>query len=144
MVDGTSFGIELRRARPILASLALQLAAAAVLLVLFGFGFWWLEPTTPRLADALWLAFVTASTIGYGDFVPTTAASRALAVPVLLTGFAVLSMVTAAIAAMWVGSQERRIEREILRDLHAQLRSLRQEIDALRADVRAGSQREPM
>jgi len=100
MVDGTPFGIELRRARPILASLALQLAAAAVLLVLFGFGFWWLEPTTPRLADALWLAFVTASTIGYGDFVPTTAASRALAVPVLLTGFAVLSMVTAAIAAM--------------------------------------------
>lgn len=144
MVDVSAFGIELRRARPILVSLALQLAAAALLLVLWGFGFWWLEPTTPRLVDALWLAFVTASTIGYGDFVPTTPASRALAVPVLLTGFAVLSMVTAAIAAMWVGSQERRIEREILHDLHAQVRSLRHDIDALRADLRAGSQREPM
>ena len=68
---------------------------------------------------------------------PTTTASRALAVPVLLLGFAMLSMVTAAIAAMWVGSEERRIEREILRDLHGQVRLLREEIASLRAAIPA-------
>lgn len=116
----------------ILQRLALQLTVAAALLGLFGIGFWWIEPTAPRLADGLWLAFATASTIGYGDIVPTTPWSRLLAIPVLLLGFAVLSMVTAAIAATWVGSQERRIEREILRDMHAQMALLRQEIAALR------------
>jgi voltage-gated potassium channel len=113
--------------------LAWQLLACTGLLMLFGAAFWLIEPTTPRLVDGLWLAFVTASTIGYGDLVPTTIASRALAVPVLLVGFGMLSMVTAAIAAMWVGSEERRIEREILHDLHAQMRQLREEIASLRA-----------
>ena len=124
-----------------LRRLALQLSLAALVLCLFGVGFWLVEPTTPRLVDGLWLAFATASTIGYGDVVPTTAGSRLLAVPVLLLGFAVLSMVTAAIAAMWVESQERRIEREILRDMHAQMRLLRDDIAALRGErepVRVG------
>jgi voltage-gated potassium channel len=138
---------DLRRARPVIVGLARQLAVVAVLLVLCGTGFWMLEPTTPRLVDGLWLAFVTASTIGYGDFVPTTWASRARAVPVLLLGFAALSLVTAAIAAMWVGSQERAIEREILHDLHAQVRLLRNEIEALRedrAEPAPASKRQPM
>jgi voltage-gated potassium channel len=117
-----------------LRRLALQLSVAATLLCLFGVGFWLAEPTTPRLVDGLWLAFATASTIGYGDVVPTTVVSRLLAVPVLLLGFAVLSMVTAAIAATWVGSQERRIEHEILRDMHAQMKLLRDEIAALREE----------
>lgn len=129
--------VDWRIAWSMLRRLALQLTLAAVLLCLFGVGFWWIEPTTPRLVDGLWLAFATASTIGYGDVVPTTLASRLLAVPVLLLGFAVLSMVTAAIAAIWVESQERRIEREILRDVHAQMRSLREEVAALRGERQA-------
>lgn len=120
------------KASPLLRRLAYQLAVAALLLALCGLAFWWIEPTARTPADGLWLAFATASTIGYGDLVPTTPWSRLLAVPVLLLGFAVLSLVTAAIAATWVESQERRIEREILRDLHAQVSSLREELRAAR------------
>jgi voltage-gated potassium channel len=123
--------LDWRRARPVLRRLAWPLVAAAVLIGLCGVAFWLIEPTTHTLADGLWLAFTTASTIGYGDLVPTTPWSRLLAVPVLLLGFGVLSLVTAAIAAMWVESQERRIEREILRDLHAQMRALRDEMRTL-------------
>jgi voltage-gated potassium channel len=50
-------------------------------------------------------------------------------------GFAVLSLVTAAIAAMWVQTEERRIEHEMLRDLHGQLRLVREELAALRSDA---------
>jgi voltage-gated potassium channel len=84
------------------------------------------------LGDGLWLAFTTAATVGYGDIVPSTPASKIFAVFVVLLGFAVLSLVTASIAAMWVESHERRIEREILHDLHAQVRALRQDIAELR------------
>ena len=102
-----AFGLKWLKLRRLL----IQLAFAVVAIFLSGVGFWLLEPTTPRLIDGLWLAFTTASSIGYGDLYPTTTASRLLAVPVLLLGFAVLSLITAAIAATWVESQERQIKK---------------------------------
>lgn len=120
---------------PILRQLAWPLAAACLLLVGCGVIYWWIEPRTPTFVDGLWLAFVTAYTIGYGDLVPSTHASRIFSVFVVLLGFAVLSLVTAAIAALFVETQERRIEREILHDLHRQLQGLRDELAALRKDL---------
>jgi voltage-gated potassium channel len=117
-------------------SLAYLLLLALTVLALCGVGFWWLEPTAHTLDDGLWLAFTTAATVGYGDLVPTTAASRIFSVFVVLLGYAVLSLVTAAIAAMWVETEERRMEHELLRamhkDLRAQLSDVRAELDALR------------
>jgi voltage-gated potassium channel len=112
------------------------LLLALLVLGLCGAGFWWLEPTANSLGDGLWLAFTTAATVGYGDIIPTSPASRIFAVFVVLLGFGVLSTVTAAIAAAWVETEERRVEREILRDLHAQLREVRAEVAALRAQMR--------
>jgi voltage-gated potassium channel len=114
-----------------------MLGLALALLGLSGLGFWWLEPSVTTLADGLWLAFTTAATVGYGDIVPTTPASKIFSFFVVLLGFGVLSLVTASIAAMWVESEERRIEREILRDLHAQLRAMRAELAALREAIEA-------
>ena len=115
-------------------SLAWLLLVALAVLGLCGAGFWWLEPRAHTFGDGLWLAFTTAATVGYGDIVPTTPASKIFAVFVVLLGFAVLSLVTAAIAAMWVETQERRVERAILHDLHRQLQGLRDDIAALRRD----------
>jgi voltage-gated potassium channel len=99
---------------------------------LCGLGFWWLEPRVHTFGDGLWLAFTTAATVGYGDIVPSTPASKIFAVFVVLTGFAVLSLLTASIAAVWVQTEERKIEHEILRDLHHELRVLRDELAAMR------------
>lgn len=119
----------------ILRRLVLQLAVAALLLAGCGVVYWRIEPTTPRLIDGLWLAFVTASTIGYGDLVPSTPASRLFSVVVVLLGFGVLSLVTAAIAATWVESAERRVEREILHDMHRRMQALHEEVTGLRRDL---------
>lgn len=100
-----------------------------------GLGFWWLEPTTPTLADGMWLAFTTAATVGYGDVVPTTAASKIFSVFVVLLGFGVLTLVTAAIATKWVETEERLIEREIIHDMRHEMTLLRRELTALRAEV---------
>jgi voltage-gated potassium channel len=96
-----------------------------LILGLGGFGFWLLEPRVLTLSDGLWLAFTTAATVGYGDLVPSTPLSRAFAVVVVLMGLGVLSMVTASVAALFVETEERQIERDLLH-----------EISALRADVR--------
>jgi hypothetical protein len=55
----------------------------------------------------------------------------------VLLGYGVLSLVTASVAAMFVGSQERKVEREILHDMHAQLKLVRQEIATLRDSIEA-------
>jgi voltage-gated potassium channel len=117
-------------------SVLYMLGLALALVGLSGLGFWWLEPRAVTLADGLWLAFTTAATVGYGDIVPTTPASKIFSFFVVLIGFGVLSLVTASIAAMWIETEERRIEREILRDLHVELGELRAEIAALRASLR--------
>jgi voltage-gated potassium channel len=112
------------------------LLLAFAVLCFCGVGFWALEPRVQSLGDGLWLAFTTAATVGYGDIVPSTPASKIFSVFVVLLGYAVLSLVTAAIAAMWVETQvestERRVEQEILRELHAEIAALRREIAGLR------------
>ncbi len=120
--------------------LARLLAMGAAVLVLCGIGFYWLDPEVKTLHDGLWLAFSTAATVGYGDMVPSSTASRVFSVFVVLLGYGVLSLVTASVAAMFVGSQERKVEREILGDMHREMRELRQEIDRLRQEVHASRQ----
>jgi voltage-gated potassium channel len=120
---------------PAALRLARQLSVATALLGACGVVYWLIEPRTPTLADGLWLAFTTAGTVGYGDVVPTTPAAKLFSVFVVLIGFAVLSLVTASIAAIWVESSERRMEREILHDLHQRIRELGNEITALRRDL---------
>jgi voltage-gated potassium channel len=115
------------------------MSVAFGVLLLCGVGFWWLEPRTPTLADGLWLAFTTAATVGYGDIVPSTPASRIFSVFVVLLGLGVLTLATAAIATSWIETGERRIEREILQDLHSRLAALHEEIRALRAEQRAST-----
>ncbi len=111
------------------------LTLAVLVLVLCGVGFWWLEPRAQTFGDGFWLAFTTAATVGYGDIVPSTPASKIFAVFVVLMGAAVASLVTAAIAATWVQAEERRIEREILQDVHRQLHAMRTELEAMRRDL---------
>jgi voltage-gated potassium channel len=111
------------------------LVSATGLLGLCGVGFWWLEPKVHTLGEGLWLAFTTAATVGYGDIVPSTPASKIFSVFVVMLGYGVLSLVTAAIATRWIETEERIIEREILRDVHRQMAALNQEITALRQDL---------
>jgi voltage-gated potassium channel len=103
----------------------------AVTLALAGAGFYWLEPTVHSYGEGLWLAFVTGSTVGYGDFVPTTTASRFFAVLMVIVGFTMLSVVTASIAAFFIGEDEKKLRRE----MHDDIKALRQEVMKLRADI---------
>jgi voltage-gated potassium channel len=65
--------------------------------------------------------------------VPSTHASRAFSVAVVLLGLAVLSLVTASVAAMFVEMEEREVENDLMREL----RSLRHELAGLRDQVQA-------
>lgn len=124
------------------AGLARLLAMAAAVLGLCGVGYYWIDPEVATLSDGLWLAFTTAATVGYGDLVPSSTASRIFSMFVVILGYGVLSLVTASIAAMFVDTQERQVEREILRGLHAEISGLRQQLARLetRLDARPAAE----
>ena len=115
------------------------LAFAVVLLAIAGGGFYWLEPRVLTYGDGLWLAFITGATVGYGDLVPSTPAARIFAVFIVLLGYAVFSVVTASIAALFVSEDEKRFEKA----LHADIRSLREEIAALRSELHRPARPDP-
>ena len=54
--------------------------------------------------DATWWAFVTVTTVGYGDFTPVTVGGRVIAVLIMFTGAAAVGAVTAAVASRFINS----------------------------------------
>ena len=113
-----------------------SLILCGVILLLGGLGFWVLEPGVKTIADGLWLAFTTAATVGYGDLVPSTHASRMFAVIVVLLGLAVLSLATASLAAIFVEKDVEQADvRPIEHELIHEIRHLREEVQALRRDM---------
>ena len=51
--------------------------------------------------QALWWAFVSITTVGYGDYVPVTETGRLIAVGVMIGGIALIGTVTASLAS-WI------------------------------------------
>jgi voltage-gated potassium channel len=91
-----------------------QLIAVATLIVAIAGGvlMWIVDRRDfPSIGAGLWWAVQTITTVGYGDSVPQTTGGRALAALVMITGLGFLSVVTAAISAVFVESARRRRRR---------------------------------
>lgn len=115
-----------------------SLILCGAILLLGGVGFWLLDPNVTTIADGLWLAFTTAATVGYGDMVPSTHASRGFAVIVVMLGLAVLSLTTASLSAIFVEKDVEEAEvRPIEHELMREIRHLRDEVHALRHEVQS-------
>jgi voltage-gated potassium channel len=87
------------------------------------------------LGDAVWWSFTTMTTMGYGDHAPTTGLGRMIAVGLMLSGIALLGVVTANIAAWFIARFERDDVEE--RRQTAAIDALTAEVRALRAEVAA-------
>jgi voltage-gated potassium channel len=98
-------------------------------LVMSGALLYWLEPTVNSFADGVWLAFVTATTIGYGDFVATTPSARLVSAFASLIGFAIVAVFTANVVAYFVGR-----DAPDTQQLHDDIVRLREDIAQLMRD----------
>ncbi|MDT7701990.1 MAG: voltage-gated potassium channel [Pseudonocardiales bacterium] len=99
--------------------------------------------------EALWWTLTTISTVGYGDRYPTTLEGRVVAATLMVTGIALLGVVTASIASWFVenlrrsaeaGNDELEASSEQLEaqmaQVLAELRSISARLDALERDRR--------
>jgi voltage-gated potassium channel len=125
-------------------TLTTYVAGAVVGLLMFGsLAVLHVERSAPdgnikTLGDAVWWSFTTMTTVGYGDHAPTTGLGRVLAVGLMLSGIALLGVVTANIAAWFISrferddAQERR-QTELLEALAREVHELRAEVARLSA-----------
>jgi voltage-gated potassium channel len=80
-------------------SFPVAMAVLFLMVFLFGTAAWMLEhgsnPAFAEVGDGLWWAFVTLTTVGYGDIVPVTEGGRIVAVLTMVFGIAVYSLLIA-------------------------------------------------
>jgi voltage-gated potassium channel len=84
--------------------------------------------------DAIWWAFVTITTVGYGDEYPITAMGQVSAVFLMTAGIGLLGTVTATLAAWFAERITGRTDSEVAEVLD-ELRALRADLNRLRADL---------
>lgn len=77
-----------------------MLALSCFLIVLGGFAISFAEGMA--LPDAFWWAFVTATTVGYGDISPGTGAGRAVAIVLMITGIGMIGTLTSTITSFFL------------------------------------------
>lgn len=94
-------------------------------------GFWMVErghnPAIHNFGDALYLAFITVTTVGYGDVRPVTAEGRVIAGALVFLGLGLLGFISAQLTARWLRTERREgaVEEE-LATLTQEIRALRQ------------------
>jgi len=71
-----------------------------------------IDPTVGDVWDGMWWAWVTMATVGYGDVVPHSGAGRLFASLVVLFGVVLISLLTANLAAFFIGSDVEKIDED--------------------------------
>lgn len=66
------------------------------------------------LSDGIWWAFVTVTTVGYGDHFPVSGSGRVLAAVLMTIGVGLFGILTSYLASLFVQSDEQDVRAELL------------------------------
>lgn len=73
------------------------------------------------LSDGIWWAFVTATTVGYGDISPHTLYGRIIAMVLMVVGIGLLGTVTSTITSYFLRNEKKSVHSETLEHIKGQL-----------------------
>jgi voltage-gated potassium channel len=110
--------LTLRKAVGLIVGVATVLAVTAAVLERL------IDPAFNSLPEALWFAVVTVSTVGYGDYVPESAAGRFVASALMLTGLGLIPLITSVVVSILVSQRSREAREQELHHLNLILERL--------------------
>jgi voltage-gated potassium channel len=123
-------GLNLRRAVGLIVATATVLAFTAAVIVRI------VDPAIGTFGDALWWAVTTVTTVGYGDVVPESTTGRFVGAALMLTGLALIPMITSVVVSILVSQrtrESREAEQENLNQILERLDALEERLMGQRA-----------
>jgi voltage-gated potassium channel len=114
--------------------LGATLLATVIVIILSGIMMAALDPAISSPWDGIWWAWVTITTVGYGDIVPESHVGRALASIIILFGMGLFAMITASFAAFFIRQDEEKIISAEEAGLH-HLTAIEQRLTRLEAKI---------
>jgi len=99
------------------------------------------DPGVDSIGDGIWWAWVTVTTVGYGDIVPQSTLGRILGGIVMLIGILLISLITASFSAYLMERREIKIlrgEKKTMSELHkieAQLDQIQKQLDNIQKKI---------
>jgi voltage-gated potassium channel len=103
--------LTLRKAVGLIVTTATVLALSAAVLERL------IDPAFDTLPQALWFSITTVSTVGYGDYVPESGAGRFVAAALMLTGLALIPVITSVVVSILASQRTREAREEELEHL---------------------------
>ncbi|MEM9101993.1 MAG: ion channel [Pseudomonadota bacterium] len=125
--------------------LGATLLAALLMVILSGFFIAILDPALDTPIEGLWWAWVTMTTVGYGDYAPVSIPGRIFAAVLMLCGILVVSVITANFSAAFLSKEEEEISEnekkifEKLESLEKQISELHGKIDNIQRESKTSS-----
>ena len=71
--------------------------------------------------DGIWWAFVTATTVGYGDISPSTFYGRLIAMALMLVGIGLIGTVTSTLTSYFLNTQRKNTKNQTIEMIKNQL-----------------------
>jgi voltage-gated potassium channel len=108
--------------------------------LLAGYAFYVTELNQPgssvhSFTDALFLAFTTSTTVGYGPMKAVTSEGQIVAGLVIFVGLGLLTAASGRLTSLWIDASATQAQDDILRDIRDQLRSSDSRLAAIEASV---------
>ena len=89
-----------------------------------------IDPNIENVWQGIWWAWVTISTVGYGDTVPLSVAGKVFGAVVILFGVGFVSLMTAGFSAYFISRGEVEIEEEEVEEIY-RLKDIERRIEAM-------------
>ena len=105
------------------------------------------NPAVEHPFDAVWWAFATVTTVGYGDVTPVTTAGRVIAILLMVSGISLFVGFSGFLVSIISSKATQELKhhdaviRHRVQDVDAHMRGLSDRLDAIEREVRA--RREP-
>lgn len=90
--------------------------------------------------DALWWAFVTITTVGYGDFYPVTVEGRIVAAVLMTAGVGLFGTFTGFVASWFLEDDPDKQDAHIVTNLHNDITELKSDIAELKKIINSSPQ----
>lgn len=106
--------------------LGATLLVGALFVIIAGYLIAGIDPNIDSPGDGIWWAWVTATTVGYGDEFPTSTEGRILGGFLMMLGVGLLSITTANISAFFISNANTEKDRRQLQSIEEKLNRIEQ------------------